>query len=160
MVTKHGSAQPALAADAMPHLASFDQVVALIRQNRDMKLLVEVETTLRLARYSPGRIEFAPTPQAPRDLAARLGLRLQSWTGQRWAVSVVAEAGAATIAEANDAGKLALVAEAGDYPMVQAILAAFPGAEITDIRQPETMAAAALSALPEVDEEWDPFEDD
>ena len=39
----------------------FDSVVALIRARRDMTLLVEVETNLRLVRYSPGRIEFQPT---------------------------------------------------------------------------------------------------
>ena len=33
----------------------------LIRANRDVRLLVEVETTLRLAAYQPGRIEFVPT---------------------------------------------------------------------------------------------------
>ena len=160
-IAHRGATQPAIAVDAPPHLASFDQVVALIRQNRDMKLLVEVETTLRLARYSPGRIEFAPTDQAPRDLAARLGSRLQSWTGQRWAVSVVNDAGAATIAETRDAGTMAMTAAAATHPLVQAVFAAFPGARITAIRTPEAiLAEAATTALPEVEEEWDPFETD
>ena len=34
------------------------QMVDLIRQKRDMLLLNEVETGLRLVRYAPGRIEF------------------------------------------------------------------------------------------------------
>ena len=46
-------------------------------------------------------------------------------------------------------------------PLVQAVMAAFPGAKITGIRTPEAMAAtAALDALPAVDDEWDPFEDE
>ena len=45
-------------------------------------------------------------------------------------------------------------------PWVQAVMAAFPGTKITEIRTPEAMAAsAAAAALPEVDDEWDPFED-
>ena len=135
-------------------------MVELIREKRDMKLLYEVESGVRLARYSPGRIEFEPTADAARDLAARLGQRLQGWTGARWGVSVVSSGGAATIAEERDAEDNATRAEAMANPLVQAVLLAFPGAKIGEIRTPETMAAVALAeALPEVDDEWDPFED-
>ena len=155
----------ALADDQVQVYASFAQVVALIREKRDMKLLVEVETNLRLARYSPGRIEFEPTDTAARDLASRLSQRLQGWTGARWGVSVVSFGGAPTIAEARDAERGKAEAEAALSPLVSAVLAAFPGAKITEIRTPEAMAAAAEAeaaqvALPEVDDEWDPFESD
>ena len=140
---------------------TFDQVVALIRDKRDVQLLVEVETTLRLARFSPGRIEFQPTANAAPDLASRLSGRLAGWTGARWAVSVVNEGGAPTIAEARDKDRLDAEDEASTIPLVQAVMAAFPGAKIVAIRTPEAMEAlAAIEALPEVEGEWDPFEDD
>lgn len=160
------TAGPALAAapaepDALARYNRFEDVVALIRSHRDVKLLVEVEGSLRLASYSPGRIEFAPTETAPRDLAARLSQRLQSWTGVRWAVSVVAEANAPTIAETRDAEKLEMEREALDHPLVAAVFAAFPKAKITEIRTREALTQeAAIEALPEVEDEWDPFEDD
>ncbi len=139
---------------------SFDAVVELIREKRDMRLLVEVETTLRLARYAPGRIEFEPAPNAATDLASRLGQRLQGWTGARWGVSVVSTGGAPTIAETRDAAQDAARSEAAQNPLVQAVMAAFPGAKISDIRTPEALRAQAASdALPEVEDEWDPFED-
>ncbi|MGB4828940.1 MAG: DNA polymerase III subunit gamma/tau, partial [Paracoccaceae bacterium] len=143
---------------------SFDAVVELIREKRDMLFLKEVEESVRLVRYSPGRIEFEPAPEARPDLAARLGQRLQGWTGARWGVSVVAQGGAPTLAEARDAGRREAEAEAQENPLVQAVLAAFPGAKITDIRTPEAMAAqAAAEALPEaepeMDDDWDPFEE-
>jgi DNA polymerase-3 subunit gamma/tau len=155
---------PVLAEGQLQVYASFDAVVELIREKRDMLLLKEVEDSLRLARYSPGRIEFEPGPQAKPDLAARLGQRLQGWTGARWGVSVVSSGGAPTIAETRDSAKRAQEAEAQDNPLVQAVLAAFPGAKITEIRTPEAMAAqAATEALPEIDPEiddnWDPFEE-
>ena len=102
----------------------------------------------------------SPAESAPADLAQRLGARLQLWTGNRWAISVVAEGGAPTIAERRDAEEDALKAEARAHPMVQAVLARFPAARITRIRTPEQIAASATTeALPEVEEEWDPFED-
>ncbi len=158
-----GSAVTALAQDAETALArypTFAHVVELIRTSRDVKLLVEVETCLRLVSYQPGRIEFAPTDNAPRDLAQRLGARLQAWTGNRWAISVVAEGGAPTIAEERDAEANALRARAEEHPLVQAVLARFPKARITEIRTPEQLQATAQAeALPEVEDEWDPFED-
>ena len=159
----------ALAPDALARYASFPQVLDLIREQRDMKLLYEVETCLRLVRFAPGRIEFQPTPDAPPDLAARLGNRLQGWTGARWGVSVVSEGGGKTVAEEHAADFDATKQEAmQNNPVVQAVLSAFPGARITDIRSPEAIAAAAAAeALPEVEDEddsdggddWDPFED-
>ncbi len=146
---------------ALARYARFDQVIELIRSNRDVKLLVEVENTLRLVSYSPGRIEFEPTEDAPRDLAARLGSRLQAWTGARWAVSVTGAGGGKTIAEDRDSERLRLEAQAREHPLVQAVLDAFPQARITDIRTPDARArAAAEAALPEVEDEWDPFEEE
>ena len=106
--------------------ATFDQVVALIREKRDMKLLYEVESTLRLARYSPGRIEFEPTATAAPDLASRLGQRLQGWTGARWGVSVVSSGGAPTIAEDRDRDENAAHAEALENPLVKPSCQPFP----------------------------------
>ena len=161
MLGPSGGALPAQAVDrALAHYPTFDHVVDLIRANRDMQLLIQVETCLRLAAYRPGRIEITPTPDAPADLPARLGARLQAWTGTRWAVTLVNTATTATIAEARDADTARLHAAAAQHPLVQSVLAAFPQARITAIRTPEAQAQTALTqALPEVDEEWDPFED-
>ena len=157
-------AATALAQDpetALIRYARFEDVVELIRHNRDVKLLVEVETNLRLARYAPGRIEFVPTEDAPRDLAARLAGRLQNWTGVRWGVTLVNDGGAPTIAEVRDADRTTKEAEARAHPLVQAVFDVFPKARITEIRSAQDIAAdAAQDALPEVADEWDPFESD
>ncbi|WP_114964734.1 DNA polymerase III subunit gamma/tau [Alkalilacustris brevis] len=147
-------------AQALAGFPDFSHVVELIRTRRDVTLLIEVETCLRLARYTPGRIEFEPTSDAPPDLAARLAQRLQGWTGARWAVSVVGSGGQPTISEAHEAEEARARAEAHRNPLVRAVFEAFPKAEITAIRSPEALEAeAATEALPEVEDEWDPFED-
>ena len=106
-------------------------------------------------------LHHGPAEQAAPDLASRLSQRLASWTGARWSVSVVNEGGAATIAEARDKDRVAAEDEAATIPMVQAVMAAFPGAKIVAIRTPEAMAAeAAIEALPAMDDDFDPFEDD
>ena len=77
----------------------------------------------------------------------------------RWTVTLANEGGGETIEEQDTAKTRALEADAMDHPLMQAVIAAFPAAKITDIRSRESMAIeAAVTALPEVDDEWDPFE--
>jgi DNA polymerase-3 subunit gamma/tau len=158
----YGGAAVAVATEqALARYPTFEHVVELIRANRDVKLMVEVEGCIRLAAYQPGRIEFTPTDNAPADLAQRLGSALQRWTGNRWGVSVVNGSDAPTIAETRDAAELAIKAEAAEHPLVKAVLDAFPGATIEEVRTPDQLAAEAeAEALPEVEDEWDPFEED
>ncbi len=162
-VASAGGANLALAVDnsqALARYPTFEHVLELIRVNRDVKLLVEIEAGLRLASYRPGQIEFTPTPNAPADLSQRLGAMLQRWTGNRWAVIVTNDCDSQTIYEKRDAAKLALHEEAAQHPLIQAALKAFPKAKIVDVKTEEEKAAVALTeALPEVEDEWDPFEE-
>ncbi|MDE0590707.1 DNA polymerase III subunit gamma/tau [Halocynthiibacter sp. C4] len=145
---------------ALAHYGSFQRVVDLISASRDGLLKVEIEKYIQLANYSPGRIEFQPTDDAPRDLAQRLGQKLRALTGVRWAVTLVNEGGAPTIEQVRDAKELETKAKAEAHPLVQAVLTKFPGAEIAKIRTLEEITKeAAESSLAEVEDEWDPFED-
>lgn len=156
-----GSAQPVTeTVSALAHYATFDAVVDLVRSQRDVKLLVEVESCIRLVSYQPGRIEFTPTSDAPSDLSQRLGGALQRWTGARWAIILSNTGTATTIAEDRTAAEDAIKAEAEQHPLMQAAMASFPNAKIIDIRTAaEITADAELDALPEVEDEWDPFEE-
>ena len=159
-----GGPQAALAdapESALARFPTFQRVIDLIAANRDQLLKEQVMSGVRLVSYQPGRIEFEPSPKAPADLAQRLGQRLQSWTGVRWVVSVTAGGGAPTIREAEEAEIEALKEEAKSDPTVAAILAAFPGAEIGALQSAATLASKATEdALGEVEDEWDPFEDE
>ena len=78
-----------------------------------------------------------------------------------WAISVANEGGQPTIAETRDAAALALRQEAEAHPLVRAVFAAFPKARITEIRtEAERSQHAAEEALAEVEDEWDPFEEE
>ncbi|WP_306131757.1 DNA polymerase III subunit gamma/tau [Roseivivax marinus] len=157
-----GSAVRAVAEDAaLARYPTFAHVVELIRANRDAKLLIEVETYVRLAAYQPGRIEFTPAEGAPQDLAQRIGTALSRWTGNRWAVILVNGCEAETIYERDHAEEIARVEAARAHPLVQAVMDAFPKAAIRKVTPPEEIAAEAeAEALAEVEDEWDPFEED
>jgi len=148
-------------AHALARFARFEDVVELIRSNRDVQLLVAVEDGLRLARYQPGQIEFEMADAAPRDLATRLAQRLQSWTGVRWGVTVVTEGGGATISEERNRHRDDLQGRALQHPMVQAVLTHFPGAEIREVKTLEERLDESVVPIDpdELDDDWDPFEE-
>ncbi|WP_316014703.1 DNA polymerase III subunit gamma/tau [Roseobacter sp. HKCCA0434] len=149
------------AEDPLGRYAAFDDVVALIRKRRDMQLLVDVERHVKLARYTPGRIEFEPTSDAPPKLAATLAQRLSSWTGSRWAVTIVSEGGARTLDEVRQEQANDMEAQARRHPLVDAALAMFPGAQMRVI-PPEIETDANADIVPidpdEIENDWDPFD--
>ncbi|NCX08271.1 MAG: DNA polymerase III subunit gamma/tau, partial [Rhodobacteraceae bacterium] len=154
MVTSASTGGPtASLGSAQPATKTVSALVDLVRSQRDVKLLVEVESCIRLVSYQPGRIEFTPTSDAPSDLSQRLGGALQRWTGARWAIILSNMGTAATITEDRTAAEDAIKAEAQQHPLMQAAIASFPNAKIIDIRTAaEITADAELDALPEVED--------
>ncbi len=139
----------------------FEDILELVKQNRDVRLLVDIENGLRLVTYRPGYIEFTPTEFAPANLAQRLSNRLKEWTGSRWAVSVVQNGEAETIFEKKEKDAKELETEAYAHPFVKEVLVQFPAARIVNVISMKKLEQeAAIQALEEVDSEWDPFEED
>ena len=126
--------QPTPIAATAPPPADFNGLVALIRAKRDAKLLVNVESYVRPGPMQRGAFEFSPTEGAPPDLAAVLGQRLSLWTGSRWIVSVADGHDAPTLAEIRRAKAEDLRARAEAHPLVQAVMATFPGAALETVR--------------------------
>jgi DNA polymerase-3 subunit gamma/tau len=137
-----------------PKLEQFADLVRLAAEKRDLQLKFGLERFVRLSRFEPGRIEFAPTEDAPATFTGDLGNRLREWTGQRWIVTINREARMPTLYEQQEAARAKLVDDARRDPTVAAILESFPGAEIVDIRvtTPEPGEAAGLEN-PQPDDE-------
>ena len=150
------------AAPAM-RLASFKDVITLAREKRDLALTYALEADVRLVAFEQGRIEFEPGRGASDDLAKTIARRLLEWTGERWLVAVSPAAGEQSIAERRDVERRDALEDAKGQPLVRAILARFPGAEIVDVRdslapseEGDDDAAVPQDFDPESDE--DPFE--
>jgi DNA polymerase-3 subunit gamma/tau len=119
-----------------PRLKSFRDVVALVSAEREMLLHGHLLHSVHLVRFAPPVIELRPQPDAPRDLAPRLGALLLRATGTRWTIALSAAAGEATLAEQGSEADRGRLADAGQHPLVLAILEAFPGAKIEAVRDP------------------------
>jgi DNA polymerase-3 subunit gamma/tau len=130
-------AAPAVRAQTAPALATFEALVALAEEKRDMGLKLALESDVRLVRFEPGRIEFELAPGGSRDLASTLMRKLQAWTDERWMVSVVGSGGAPTVREQQDTKARARRSTLEADPAIAAVLAHFPGAQIVSVRGQE-----------------------
>jgi DNA polymerase-3 subunit gamma/tau len=123
------------AAQAMPVLASFDDVLALIAAKRDIGLRLDVEQFVRPISFRPGAITYEAAPGAPGNLAGRLVRALKEWTGQPWLVAAEGGGGAESLMERQKREDREALAQIKADPFVASLLSAFPGSEIIDVRK-------------------------
>lgn len=113
---------------------SLADIVVLADKYRDMQFKILVKNCVRLSSIAAGRLEIGLTDDAPKSLVGDISQRLMNWTGIRWVVTVARDVSGQTVAEAETERRDNLVTDARADPDVAAILAAFPGAKITDVR--------------------------
>jgi DNA polymerase-3 subunit gamma/tau len=149
------SSAPRAVAEPAIRLDSFNAIVAQASAVRDLRLKHALETYIRLVRFEPGKLEIGLTPEAPSTLVGDLSKRLEQWTGQRWMIAVAREATGQTIEETRREARDQMVSDARADPVVAAVMARFPGAEIVDvrIRADENEAAALPDIAPSSDPE-------
>ncbi len=142
---------------AHPLPISFRAVVELFNAEREAIVAGHLTSAVHLVRFEPGAIEFRVQPSAPATLAATVARRLTEWTGRRWMVSLASEGGAPTLAEQDAVNRDQTLSATAEIPAVKALLLAFPGAKLTEVRDVAAPAVAELpseSELPIIDEIW------
>jgi DNA polymerase-3 subunit gamma/tau len=132
---------PAPQPAATPLPADFEAVVGLLEEKREMLLANQLINNVHVVRCEAGRLEFRPAPDAPSDLANRLGEMLARLTGQRWMISVSSQPGQPTLAAQRLARQARSRATAQNHPLVQKVLEVFPGATIERVRDLTETAA-------------------
>ena len=143
-----GSALPAPAAPALPgapRLESLADVAALASTKRDLLLKHALETQARPVHFEEGRIELSLAPGADPNLVQDLARKLFDWTGRRWLVSLSSREGGPTLAEIEQARRAEREEGVKAHPLVAAVLARFPGAEVVDVRLRTPPADDALA---------------
>ncbi|PCH80654.1 MAG: DNA polymerase III subunit gamma/tau [Hyphomicrobiales bacterium] len=117
-----------------PVLSTYEDIVALVKQKRAIKLQHTLETRVRPVHVEPGILDIALESSSDLSVVTDLQINLSKWTGQRWIVSVSSDKGTETIRERKDAAKQELYDSVGKDPLVVQVMNLFPGASIVDIR--------------------------
>jgi DNA polymerase-3 subunit gamma/tau len=113
---------------------TFEAVVALIGERREIALQMDVQRYVRPVSFKPGALTYEPVDGAPANLATRLSSRLKEWTGRQWFVVANGQGGGETLIEQERKAAVALRAEVEADPFVRAVIQAFPGAVVGEIK--------------------------
>jgi DNA polymerase-3 subunit gamma/tau len=156
-VVRRAESEPALPPVA---IGRFEDLIALAAQKRDLGVKLALERDVRLVRCEDGRLEIALEQSAARTLANDLGRKFSQWTNRRWMVVVSQDAGQPTVKSQDDARQAELKTGVRADPLVQAVLARFPGAEIVDVRKVEAVPQALPPGDPDEPMPEPPPDDD
>jgi len=113
----------------------LEDLIALAARKRDLAVKLALERDVRLVRCEDGRLEISLEPSAAKALVNDLARKISAWTRRQWMVVVSTEEGHPTLKSQNEARRAELKSGVGSNPLVQAVLARFPGAEIVDVRE-------------------------
>ncbi|WP_417793664.1 DNA polymerase III subunit gamma/tau [Terasakiella pusilla] len=131
---------------------TFQQVVDLADEKKDIILKANLMNNFHLVSFEPGKIEFRPGDLAPDTLAGHLKKFLDEHTNRTWAISVSRHAtGDITLAQVRDEAIAKRKHEVSQHPLVNEILAAFPGSvveKVHEIKLDQIDAAIQIEATP------------
>jgi len=118
-------------------IATLADIAALADRHRDLAFKVQFKHAVRPVSIQPGRLEVSLTADAPRTMLNDLSAKLKEWTGRNWIVSLSRGEGGPTLAEEEERRRETAMTDARADPAVAAILDAFPGARIVNVRLPQ-----------------------
>ncbi|MGZ9107191.1 MAG: DNA polymerase III subunit gamma/tau [Micavibrio sp.] len=123
-------ATPAAAPLSNVAVASLQDVVSLLEQQREVLLANNIFQYAHLVKFQQGHIELRVEPEAHPKLAQDVGKILTTLTGQRWMLSVSGAPGEPTLAQRTKAAYEARLDVARENPVVAEVLKLFPGAKL------------------------------
>ena len=129
-------------------VGSFEELIALAVEKRDISAKMALERDVRLVRCEDGQLEIALEASAPKTLVHDLQRKLTGWTGKRWIVVVSKEEGAPTMRAQAEAQQEEIERGVQSDPLVQAVLNRFPGAKIVGVTQNATETGEPVPDVP------------
>ena len=132
---------------AMPQPTAWREIVAMASAANEAMLHAHLLHDVHPVRIGARQLEIRVRPQAPRDLGAQISALLEAQTGVRWTIALSNAEGEPTLAEQSRSAETDRRALARSHPMVQAILAEFPGAQLDAVRDENTDAYGLVPVI-------------
>ena len=139
--------------EARPQPESFEALVALFGQHREIMLHALLMNDVHLVSFAPGKVVVRLSPQAQKHRLREISDRLKEWTGRPWIIETSFDEGGETLGDRARAEKNAIAERLKGSAPVRALEAAFPGIRLVDIR--ERKSAGPADDVPEVEEVHD-----
>ena len=118
-------------------IVSFDQLLEICSEKKEMKLKYELEKNVNLVRFEKNRMEISFNDSLDKNFVKELSLKLFEWTNQRWIITFSKEKGEISIKEKQKNKKVFLIDKAKQTNLYKTVLEKFPDANLVDVASDE-----------------------
>ena len=109
---------------------SFQDLLLLLKKEKKIPLLVELETNFKVLSFKPGEIRYDLTPDANHDLVSSLPKFLKNLTNIEWVLIRLENTNAKTLSNLKEEEDMKLKNLINQNDIVQEIKKIFPGSKI------------------------------
>ena len=114
-------------------ISSFEDLLKVCTQNREMKLKYELEKNVNLVSFEKNRLEISFNDNLDKNFVKDLSLKLFEWTEQRWIITLSKTKGEKSVKEKEENKKIELIENAKKTELYKNVLEKFEDANLIEI---------------------------
>ncbi len=112
---------------------SFEQLLDICNQNKEIKLKYELENNVFLVSFEKNRIEISFNDSLEKNFVKDLSLKLYEWTGERWIITFSKIKGDMSVKEKKLNIKNELFKKVENSDLYKEVVKIFPDANLVDV---------------------------
>ena len=113
---------------------SFDDLLDICTQKKEIKLKYELEKNVNLVKFEINSIEISFNDNLDKDFVKDLSSKLFEWTGERWIITFSKSKGDMSVKEKQKNKKDELINEIKSSEIYKMVIKKFPDAELLDVK--------------------------
>jgi len=113
---------------------SFDDLLDVCTQKKEIKLKYELEKNVNLVKFEKNRIEISFNDNLDKDFVKDLSSKLFEWTDERWIITFSKSKGDMSVKEKQKNKKDELINEVKSLEIYNMVMKKFPDAELIDVK--------------------------
>ena len=120
-------------AEGKVSINSFDQLLNICNEKKEIKLKYELEKNVNLVRFEKNRIEISFNDNLDKNFVKDLSLKLFEWTNERWIITFSKMKGELSIKDKEKNKKNELIKNAKETKLYKNMIEKFPDANLIDV---------------------------
>ncbi len=114
---------------------SFDDLLIICNQKKEIKLKYELEKNVNLVRFDNKQIEISFNENLDKNFVKDLSLKLFEWTGERWIITLSKTKGGLSVKDKEKNKKIENINNAKQSKLYKSLIEKFPDADLIDVIQ-------------------------
>ena len=127
-------AQTEIKAENKILINSFDDLLSICSEKKEIKLKYELEKNVNLVKFEKNRIEISFNDSLDKDFVKDLSSKLFEWTAERWIITFSKSKGEMSVKEKQLNNKKLLMDRVKTSRAYKNIIENFPDAELIDVK--------------------------